>query len=154
MARLKRNKKTQEVQKFGGVDDLGGFLEKDAKDAPVKDVGYDVKSIETQSKTTLQMDEGHGTPIVIRVFDFALNPEMIQRVNAGNMQAPTKQELFNSHVKGIELSLWKDGFTIEPAIAPQIMIDGDKYTIFIGAKLMSGQTLRERPMTLSQIANG
>ena len=159
---MKRSKKAVEVSKFGGVNDLGSLKDERKVDftsgmsgetSQRSGVGYDMRDLEVESKTKLQSDTGYGSPVIVRVFEFRFNPEAVAKVQ--NDQIPLdKQMLFNSHYKGIEMALWKDGFVPMPEVAPQVKIEGDKYRIFVGAKLAKGQILREKPMTLSQIANG
>lgn len=144
-----RKKKTQNVAKFGGTDDLGNVQIQNVEGAPVKDVNYEVKSIETQSKTQLEDDVGYGEAVVVRVFEFGLNIEAFKQYQ------PTRQELFNSHIKGIEVSLWKDGLKIYTDVAPRIVIDEEnmQYRIVVGAKPMKGQLLSQVPQTLRELVN-
>lgn len=147
---MAKRTKTQEVKSFGGVQKLGEVTEVDALNAPVKDVNYDLQSIETESKTKLEDDVGHGNPVIVRCFEFGMNPQAFLEVK------PTKQQLFNHHIKGIETFLWKDGLKVITEVAPRILYDEKnlKYKIFVGAKPMRGHILREQPKTLSQIAHG
>lgn len=142
--------KSKEVSKFGGVDELGKFVETNAVNAPVKDVHYDVKSLEVQSDTKLEDDQGGGGSAIVRMFEFGINPLAFQQYQ------PTKQELFNSHYKGIEVALWKDGMKVIPDVNPRIILDqkAGKYQIFVGAMPMRGQTLYQEPKTLSQLVHG
>ncbi len=135
-------KKTLEVAKFGGTESLG-TVKKDGFD-------HEVSTIETQSKTNLEMDEGHGAAVVIRCFEFAMNPEAIKYAQ------PTKQTLFNSHYKGIEMALWRDGLKVIPESNPRILIDSEnmRYKIFVGAKVARGHLLKDNPQTLKQIVHG
>lgn len=137
---MARNLKTPEVQKFGGNDHIGS----------TKFNGYDheVESVESQSRTNLEQDHGVGNAAVIRMFEFSANPETFQH------HLPTKQELFNAHYKGIELALWKDGLKVIPTVNPQIAVGKKRYRIWVGAAPMRGQTLSERPQTLSDIVHG
>jgi len=109
----------------------------------------DVSKIQAESKTHLEDDTGHGGAAIIRMFEFAANPEVWKQ------HKPTKQELFNSHHKGIEIMLWKDGLTPMSEVDPKIQISkkSGKYRIFVGARPMKGHLLTERPKTLSEIAH-
>jgi len=124
-------------------------VEKDAKDAPVKDIVWQGKDVEVESQTKLEEDTGWGAPVIIRQFMFGVNPE------AFNYHPPTKQELFNSHLKGIEIMLWKDGLKVWPDVPPRLIFTKkkDRYTIFVAATPAKGHQLRETPQTLTQIAN-
>lgn len=138
---MARVKKPIEVQKFGGVD----------KVADVKlDHDYEVSTAEAQSETKLEDDVGHGAAIVIRCFKFGINAEAFRQ------HQPSKQELFNSHHKGIEIALWRDGLTVWPDINPRIVVDeiNGTYEIFVGAKPARGHLLHQKPLTLSEVAHG
>ncbi len=156
---MARIKKTIEVKKFGGVDDLGAIRDErnvnfkselSGTSTEIDNVNYDVKSLEVQSKTNLEMDEGYGDAAIIRRFEFGMNPLAFQQMR------PTKQELFNSHHKGIEVALWKDGMKVMPDVNPRVVVDevNKRYSIFVGAKPMKGHILHEQPQTLSQIVHG
>lgn len=139
---MARMKKAIDVKKFGGTEELGT--------THVNDYSHDVQSIETQSKTHLEDDVGHGNPAIIRCFEFGINPEAFKQ------HPPTKQDLFNYHHKGIEVALWRDGMKVMPDVNPRVVIDESKmtYSIFIGARPMKGHFLREhqQPKTLAQLA--
>lgn len=139
MARLK--KKTLEVQKFGGTEELGKTI--------LHGHEHEAASVEVQSNTNLELDEGYGNAAVIRRFTFGMNVESFKHAQ------PTKQDLFNSHLKGIELALWRDGLKVLPDVQPRISVDMEKmqYQIFVGATPMKGHILTQRPQTLSEIAH-
>lgn len=159
MARIKRPK-SAEVNKFGGVDHLGTvrdenvtpFFSELSKTEYTRDdpTNYDIQSIETQSTTKLEEDTGDGDAAVIRQFEFQMNPITFATVR------PTNQQLFNSHLKGIEIALWKDGLKPLSDVAPRVVVNHERgtYQIFVGAAPAKGQLLRETPQTLSQIAHG
>lgn len=138
----KRTKKTLEVQKFGGVDELGK--------TKLNGHEHEVSSVETQSDTKLEHDTGEGFPVILRAFEFGVNLEAFKD------HTPTMQELFNSHAKGIEMHLWRDGMILFDQVQPRIMFNKPKtkYKIFIAALPAGNNVLLETPQTLSQIANG
>lgn len=135
-------KKTLDVQKFGGQDDLG-TVKMDGFD-------HDVSSHEAMSQTKLEDDAYEGSPAVIRCFVFGINPIAFKE------HPPTHQELFNSHIKGIEFALWRDGLQVFPDVKPRVVIDEKalQYKIFVGSKPARGHLLRENPLSLAQIARG
>lgn len=135
------------MKSFGGVSESRHLLEKNAKDAPVNDIPWEAQQLEVQSDTKLESDTGHGQAIVIRQFEFGINPVAFKEA------PPTRQELFNSHLKGIEMMLWRDGMKIFPDVEPKIKFDATKYTIILAALPMKGHILREVPQTLAQIAS-
>lgn len=155
----KRSKRTLDVQKFGGVDKLGSVKDESITKFTSgmtggtslhKDVNYDTSSLEVQSETHLEDDHGGGGAAIVRMFEFGINPQAFKEYT------PTKQELFNSHRKGIETALWMDGMTVIPEVAPKVVLDskGGKYMIFVGAKPSRGHLLNEEPQTLSEQIHG
>lgn len=131
-----------DVQKFGGTDHLGS----------TKLDGYDheIESIETESKTKLEDDTGVGNAAIIRMFEFTANLESFKQ------HQPSKQELFDSHKKGIEIALWRDGLKVIPEVEPRVVFSDKthKYRIFIGAAPMKGHILQAQTRTLKELAHG
>ena len=157
----KRSKsKTVEVQKFGGAESLGSVREEgnltpfhselSNQDYIHENVSHDLIGAEAKSETTLEMDEGGGGAAIVRMFEFGINPQAFKEYQ------PTKQELFNSHYKGIEIALWKDGMKVIPEVNPRIVImeKEGKYRIFVGAAPMKGHILKEQPKTLKEMIHG
>lgn len=107
------------------------------------------QEIEVKSDTQLSDDKGVGRPVILRHFEFAANPIAFKQ------RKPTKQELFDNHRAMIEAYLWKDGLTPVEYIPPTIKISKkkDKYRILVTCVTRFGQTLVEKPKTLSEIAN-
>lgn len=143
---MARVKKIKDVKKFGGVDELG----------TVKLNGHEHETshVEAKSeKTHLEDDHGEGNAVVIRCFTFAFNLEHPEAILE---RRPTKQDLFNAHIKGIEMALFKDGLKPYVDVAPRITFDSKKlqYNIFVPAVPMKGWMLNERPQTLTEIAHG
>lgn len=142
MAKKAKAPKEIEVASFGGTEKIAETkIERDP---------YEISSMEAESQTKLEHDEGHGAAIVIRCFEFRFNPEVLAQY------VPTKQELFNAHHKGIELALWKDGLTVWPDVDPRITVDEQNltYKIYVGAKPSRGHILHQETKTLSQLAHG
>ena len=141
MARIKKNKSI-DVQKFGGNESLG--------ETELHGHQHEVESVEAQSKTTLEMDQGTGKPIIMRSFTFKADKKVFE------IAPPTKQELFNAHARGLEMSLWRDGLVFEQLHEPHILFNKNytSYTIFVVATPANGQTVLEKPQTLSEITNG
>lgn len=139
---MAKRAKSIEVSKFGGSEKV--------MDTTIDKDPYEIHSMEAESTTKLEDDTGSGAAIVIRQFKFKANPEIFAH------SSPTKQELFNSHLKGIELMLWRDGLSIWPDTEPQVKINAEAgtYEIFVGAKPMKGHILHEQTKTLSEIAHG
>ena len=133
-------RKALDVAKFGGTENLGK--------ATYNNYEHEISNIETQSKTKLEDDVGHGGAAIIRRFSFGMNAESFKE------KPPTKQELFNYHIKGIEIMLWRDGMKIMTEVQPRIMLEEKKmqYHIFVGARPQKGFILREAPQTLKEVA--
>lgn len=145
MSRGKRAvKKGKDVPKFGGVEQLGKVkLHNDTHEAA---------SIEVQSDTKIEQDTGSGEAVALRCFIFGLNVELYTKIK------PTPQQLFNSHLRGIEASLWKDGWKIYPEVEPRVVVEPHKmrYLIYVAARPMRGHYLpgMEKTLTLSDVING
>ena len=73
--------------------------------------------------------------------------------NKFKIHKPTAQELFNSHMKGMESVLWKDGLKPYDAIEPRFMFSKDKshYRFIIACIQRVGNILSATPQTLSQL---
>ncbi len=145
MARkLNPRKKGKDVAKFGGNEELGR----------VKMDGHDHEaiSVEVQSQTKFEQDQGYGNTVAIRCFIFGMNPQAFE------LARPTKQEIFNSHLKGIELSLWGDGWQVYTESAPRVVLEPEKmrYLIYVPAIPMKGRILSytQTPHTLGDLVNG
>lgn len=122
-------------------------VERNAKNAPVKDLLWNASDLSTHSETHLEDDPGEGDAAIIRMFEFSANPE------AFKLHQPTKQELFNNHYKHIEVILWRDGLKVMPEVNPKVTINKKKtkYRIFVGATPQKGHLLRETPQTLKEL---
>lgn len=132
------------------VSETKHIVEENAIDAPVKDIHWEASQIDTESETHLEDDEGYGGVAVVRMFEFSKNPQSFRD------HPPTKQELFNSHLKGIEVMLWKDGLQIMPEVEPRVGVGKKKYRIFVGAEPARGHMLpwNVKPQKLGEITHG
>ena len=122
-------------------------IEKDAEKAPTKDIHWEGEELAAVSDTKLEMDTGTGQAIVLRFFDFGSN------VEAFKQHKPTAQELFDSHRRGIESLLWKDGLKPYEALEPRFMFSKDKkhYRFIIACIPTLGNVLADTPRTLTQL---
>lgn len=132
------------------IGDEKQLIEKDAIGAPVKDINWTAREVETESESYLEEDTGEGNPVVIRMFEFGMNPEAFKQAN------PTTQDIFNSHYKGIEVALWKDGLKVVPEVNPRIVLTPEKgiYRIFVTARAARGHLLTDVPNTLGTVLHG
>lgn len=122
-------------------------IEKEAINAPVKNIEWEGEEIGVTSETKLEDDKGTGQEIILRFFDFGANVETFRRYR------PTAQELFNSHRKGIEALLWRDGMKPFDGVEPRLLFSKDKtsYRFVIACTPSSGNTLIDKTNTLSQL---
>lgn len=88
-----------------------------------------------------------GKTIVLRSFYFKANPQVMKE------KKPTKQDIFNSHAKQIELMLYSDGLMPFHGVEPKLIISKkrDEYKIFIACEAMPGVTFAETPRTLQEL---
>lgn len=105
------------------------------------------QTVEVQSDTHLEDDHGTGEHVIIRTFEFLVNPEVFGR------HTPTLQDLFNDHKKGIAALLWQDGLTPIAEIDPRVVFSKDnrKYSIIVTARPSVGQAVVDKSFTLSEL---
>lgn len=122
-------------------------IEKDAENAPVKDIIWEGEEVQAESTTKISEDTGTGQAIIIRFFDFGSNAETFKQ------HKPTAQELFDSHRRGIEAQLWGDGLKPFEGSEPRLMFSKDKthYRFIIACIPNRGNTLFDKTRTLSQL---
>ena len=110
---------------------------------------WQVKTLGAESETKLEDDKGEGGLVKLFFFDYAANPVAFKK------ELPTAQELFNAHVKEIEIKLWEQGWTVYTDVAPRLMLSKKKthYRFIIPAIPSRGRIVREQPKTLSEIAH-
>ncbi len=126
------------------------LVEKKAKDTPLGDIEnlkWEGEELQAESKTKITEDTGVGQAIVLRFFEFGANPESFK------IHKPTAQELFNSHLKGIESLLWRDGLKFYHDTPPRLMFskDSKKYCFIIPCTTTRGSLLTQKTQTLSEI---
>jgi len=114
-------------------------IEKDAEDAPVKDIKWYGKKDRTEDESI--HDKGKGEPITIRLFEFKFPPNLDK--------LPTKEELLTKElIRFIKTSLWGDG--LRAVLEPRVEIDKDGYKVFVPAQAKTGQSFLENPKTLQE----
>lgn len=128
----------------------GAVVEEAAAFSGEKDIAWDAKQGEVQSSTNLEDDLGEGAPVIIRTFFFKANPVAFRH------HTPSSQELFNAHLKQIEVHLWTDGMKIMTDVTPKVSLSKkrDGYKIVVGAEPAKGFLLSQTPQTLTEIAHG
>lgn len=123
-------------------------VEKDAVNAPVKNVDWEGEELAAISDTKLESDLGTGQTVVLRFFDFGANIETFKQ------QKPTAQDLFNSHMRGIESLLWRDGLRQFEEVEPRLIFSKDKtkYRFIIACvPRMGGSFDGGTPRTLTEL---
>lgn len=108
---------------------------------------YQGQTIEVQSDTKLEEDQGTGEVAILRTFRFTKNQEIF------NVREPSAQEIFESHKQGILGLLWQDGLTPDMNLEVKFIPDREFYFIQIWAKPQAGQVLIEKTKTLTEIIN-
>lgn len=114
-------------------------IEFDAKDSPVKDIKWYGKKDQTEE--TLMHDIGKGEPIVIRLFEFELNPAL--------KELPTEEQILTpEYLKDLNIQLWGDALRMVDK--PRVSIDKQKCRIFVPCQAKTGSTLLEDPKLLQE----
>lgn len=111
------------------------------------DVEWEAEEITTHSKTTILDDKGDGQPVILKFFDFAADPVTFKQ------HKPTAQELFNSHIKGIEVLLWQEGLKPFSEVEPRLMFSKNKmnYRFIIACVPSLGHLFTGQTKTLAQL---
>lgn len=99
------------------------------------------------------VDAGTGKPYIIRQFVFAFNPEAAKKIKQKKMAAPTKQDLFNSNWKEIEVTLWGDGLIPCKEVEPRIIVGKKKYKIILLCEARAGVLVNTKVNTLQELTN-
>lgn len=104
---------------------------------------------EAEAKSSPILDPYTGETLILRRFDFALNPERKGTI--------TKQDLFSHHEREIKDILRHDGWVAMEDIPPRLQVskDGRYYAIYVACKLRFTNaglktTVHERPRTLNE----
>ena len=97
------------------------------------------------------VDSGTGKTNVLRQFEFVFSPDFLRKLKQKKVLAPTKQDLFNSNWKQIEITLWGDGLIPFKEVEPRIIVGKKKYKIFILCEPRLGVMVAEKVRTLQEI---
>jgi len=111
---------------------------------------WESEEIEAVSNTKLEDDDGTGNKYILRMFQFGINPEAFKN------NPPTPQQIFNSHLKGIEAMLWADGLEIFYEVEPRLVFSKRKthYQIFVTAKANKSNLILQDSSTLKELTHG
>lgn len=100
---------------------------------------------EFEAKSEPILDPGTGQEVLIRLFEFAMNPAI--------KDFPTdRQLLFNAHAKQIANTLWGDGLRPFDGAGPRVIIDAKKkiYRIFVPCEARTGLVFNKKATTLTK----
>jgi hypothetical protein len=99
------------------------------------------------------IDPATGQPFIIREFIFAFNPEALRLIKQKKMAIPSKQDLFNSNWKQIEVMLWGDGLVaiMEKEFPPRIVVGKKKYKIILVCQPRQGVIVADKVRSLNQV---
>lgn len=108
--------------------------------------GWEGQDIEVHSDPLIETGP-RGQTIVLRSFYFKANPQIMKE------QKPTKQQIFDSHAKQIQLMLYGDGLIPFKGVEPKLIVSKkrDEYKIFIACEAKAGVMFTETPRTLQEI---
>lgn len=96
---------------------------------------------EDETATNLMHDTGKGEAIVIRHFEFKLNPSL--------ERLPTKEEILTpEYIKHLSTLLWADSLRL--VREPQVVIDKESIKIFAPCQARTGAVFTEEPKLLQE----
>lgn len=111
------------------------LTEENAINSPVKDIKWSGQEIEFKSDPL--EDKGKGKPIILRKFDYVIQP---------GIQLPSKEEIAEMYKKFIDTFLWKDSLVRIDNL--KVVIEKDKFTIFATCQAKQGAVILEKPLTI------
>lgn len=125
-----------------------GLLEPETlEEAGVKDLeGWSAGTYETEGKVI--EDPGTGKTISLRMFDYKINPESVER-----FKKSTKQDIFNAHAGEISRILWGDGLRPFEESSPRVIIDMKNlsYKIIVPCEARLNTVFPERAKNLEEM---
>lgn len=96
---------------------------------------------EDETDKSLMHDTGKGEPIVIRHFEFKLNPTLERQ--------PTKEEILTpEYIKHLSTLLWAD--SLRMVMEPRVVIDKETIKIFAPCQARTGASFNEEPKLLQE----
>jgi hypothetical protein len=115
----------------------GKLIEKDAIDAPVKDIEWKAQEMEAPVSDPLA-DDGSGKEVILRRFQFQFPPNLPTK--------PTKKEILAFHKDKLNIFLWKD--ELELIQTPKVRVHKTGYDIFATCIAKKGSLIFEKPKLL------
>lgn len=96
---------------------------------------------EDKTEEKLLHDKGTGEPVVIRLFEFKLQPNLDK--------LPTKEEILTpEYIKYLKVSLWADALRL--VMEPRVVIDKESIKIFAPCQATIGNSFLEEPKTIQE----
>ena len=115
------------------------LVEENAIDSPVKDIKWYGKEDITEQKSI--HDKGKGEPVLIRLFEFRLAPNL--------ETLPTKEQILTlEYIIHLKVQLWADGLRL--IMEPRVMIDKESIKIFAPCQATMGNNFLEEPKLLQE----
>jgi len=96
------------------------------------------------------VDAGVGKPLILRVFEFAINPVKVKELKEKGIIV-SKQEIFNTHWPQIKMQIWGDGLVANEQVDPRVIIGKKRYRIFILCEPKFRNIVVDKPRTLQQV---
>ena len=123
-------------------DKTFNVTENNAVDAPVQNINWEGKEVETEA--TPLMNDDTGKPIIMRVFDFDLPPLKEEEL-------PTTAQLIDFHKTKITGFLWRDELVPIQDFKAMFSKDKKHFRIFATCQPKLGSNILERPQVLQKI---
>ena len=116
----------------------------------------DWSKAEVEAKSNVDLTDYGGDPRIIREFKFSFNPDTMSKIARKELAVPTHQELFNAHMKQIEIMLWGDGLVPDTDHQPRLVIGKKKYKIVLACKIREGVILgaKNKVHTITDLLKG
>mgnify|MGYP001580350808 CR=1 FL=1 len=125
------------------ISETKQIIESNAKDAPVKDILWNAKEIQTEGVRII--DPMEGDMVVLRHFFFAMKPQIT------GSPRPTKQQILGENKKLIEISLWSDG--LEPKEGTPIEVSTKKQIRTISPTLYNAMVNNKADYVIQILCN-
>lgn len=142
MERINRSHKKRDLTQH--ITGEAQAIEKSAIDSPVTDIKWDVKQAEVHSDIAFSDDKGDGRPIILRQFDYVLQP---------GIQKPTAEDILTEgYLKFLEAQLY---FVDELDLVqkPKVVINDKGFKIFATCQARKGSIIpyHNKPQTLTEL---
>lgn len=144
MERVNRSHKKKDLDAH--IKAEAQLLERNAIDAPVQDVKWDVKNAEVHADVDLKLDDGSGRPIILRQFEYIFPP--------GVQYKPREEDILTEgYIQFLKSQLY---FADELDLIekPRVYIDEKGFKIFATCQARKGSIIpgTAKLQTLTEIA--